>query len=288
MAGILSIVATPIGNLEDITLRALRTLRECDLIAAEDTRRTSGLIAHYEIRKPLVSLREHNEARESPKLVARMAEGAHVALVTDAGTPTISDPGSRLVRLAREHGIRIEPIPGPNAAVTALSASGLDVSQFSFLGYPPPSGSSRTRWMSDLATETRPVVFYEAPHRIRRTTADVLTVVKRPIIVMRELTKLHEELVICSTVEDAQALKQLGEFVLVVQPRDPLADSLPESSASDELVRAVLEATTGKSRLNLSQGAELVAQLTGRKPSEIKRIVKSYAYIGHKTQNSGR
>ena len=195
MAGTLFVVATPIGNLEDLTFRALRTLREVDLIAAEDTRRTAKLLAHYEIRKPLVSLREHNETRETPRLIARLRAGENVALVSDAGTPTIADPGARLVRPSATRGLPVVPIPGATAIATLLSASGFSGDQFVFLGFPPSSGAARARWFHDLATETRVALFFEAPHRAKRTLEELLDYVKRPIIVGRELTKVNEQLV---------------------------------------------------------------------------------------------
>ena len=195
MAGTLFVVATPIGNLEDLTFRALRTLREVDLIAAEDTRRTAKLLAHYEIRKPLVSLREHNETREAPRLIRRLQAGESIALVSDAGTPAIADPGARLVRAVREAGLPVVPIPGATAIATLLSASGFSGDQFVFMGFPPASGAARDRWLHQLAREDRVVLFFEAPHRARRTLEDVLDSVKRPIVVGRELTKVNEELV---------------------------------------------------------------------------------------------
>ncbi|HSF99640.1 MAG TPA: 16S rRNA (cytidine(1402)-2'-O)-methyltransferase, partial [Vicinamibacterales bacterium] len=194
MAGTLFVVATPIGNLEDLSFRALRTLREVDLVAAEDTRRTAKLLARYEVRKPLVSLREHNEAREAPRLLGRLSEGTSIALVSDAGTPGISDPGARLVRAAREAGLPVVPIPGPSAITTALSVSGVSASEFVFLGFPPSSGPPRVNWLAKLATEDRTVVFFESPHRIERTIREILEV-KQPIYVHRELTKIHEDFV---------------------------------------------------------------------------------------------
>src|SRR5690349_17707575 len=168
MPGTLFVVATPIGNLEDLTFRALRTLREVDLIAAEDTRRTAKLLAHYEIRKPMVSLHEHNEHREAPRLVERIAAGTSVALVSDAGTPGISDPGEQLVRLARERGLTVTPIPGPSAVMAALSVSGQPASEFVFMGFPPHSGKARSDWIGRLANESRTVVAFESPHRIHK------------------------------------------------------------------------------------------------------------------------
>src|SRR6186997_2323188 len=165
MAGALYVVATPIGNLEDLTFRALRTLKEVDLIAAEDTRRTSKLLAHYEIRKPLVSVHEHNEHRETPRILDRISRGESVALVTDAGTPGIADPGARLVEAARRDNVRVVPIPGPSAVATALSISGFSADEFAFMGFPPRSGKDRARWLRRLTNDSRVVVFFEAPHR---------------------------------------------------------------------------------------------------------------------------
>jgi 16S rRNA (cytidine1402-2'-O)-methyltransferase len=213
MPGTLFVVATPIGNLEDFTFRGVRTLREVDLIAAEDTRRTAKLLAHYEIQKPVVSLREHNEVRESTRLVARMLAGENIALVSDAGTPGIADPGARLVAAARASDIRVVPIPGANAIAAALSATGLPGDEFLFLGFAPSSGQERERWFEELAASHRTVVFYEAPHRIERTLNDSSKyLVNRQIIVCRELTKINEELVEWNN----RSIKPLGEFVVVV------------------------------------------------------------------------
>jgi 16S rRNA (cytidine1402-2'-O)-methyltransferase len=213
MPGTLFVVATPIGNLEDFTFRGVRTLREVDLIAAEDTRRTAKLLAHYDIQKPVVSLREHNEVRESTRLVARMLAGDNIALVSDAGTPGIADPGARLVAAARASEIRVIPIPGANAIAAALSATGLPGDEFLFLGFAPTSGQERERWFEELAASRRTVVFYEAPHRIERTLNDAAQyLVNRQIIVCRELTKINEELVKW----DNRSIKPLGEFVVVV------------------------------------------------------------------------
>lgn len=216
MAGTLFVVATPIGNLEDLTFRALRTLREVDVIAAEDTRRTAKLLAHYEIRKPLVSLREHNETREATRLIARLQAGENIALVSDAGTPTIADPGARLVRAVREAQLSIVPIPGATAIATLLSASGFSGDQFVFLGFPPSSGAARERWFHQLATETRVALFFEAPHRARRTLEELLKYVKRPIIVGRELTKVNEQLVIIHNHRDIASLRLIGELCVIV------------------------------------------------------------------------
>ena len=217
-SGVLYVVATPIGNLEDLTFRALRILQEVDLIAAEDTRRTARLLAHYQISKPLTSLREHNEARETPRLVQQLRAGSRVALVSDAGTPAIADPGARFVRDARAAGVSIVPIPGPSAITAALSISGLQASAFTFLGFPPASGSSRRHWFERLAQVEDVVVFFEAPHRVHRTLADLADIsVNRPIYVHREITKVHEYF---GESTESEPIVDRGEFTIVVGPSD--------------------------------------------------------------------
>jgi 16S rRNA (cytidine1402-2'-O)-methyltransferase len=218
MAGTLFVVATPIGNLEDLSFRALRTLKEVDVIAAEDTRRTAKLLAHYEIRQSMVSLHEHNERRETPRLLARLEAGESVALVSDAGTPGISDPGAHLVRMARRQGITVSPIPGPSAVTAALSASGVPANEFAFLGFPPRSGASRTQWFQRLAQEPRTVVFFEAPHRIGRTVTELTGIlVHRPIHIHHELTKIHETYVITPNIVPTSPIEARGEFVVVIE-----------------------------------------------------------------------
>src|SRR6185295_9846181 len=166
--GTMFVVATPIGNLEDITVRALRVLREVALIAAEDTRRTSHLLARHAITTPTTSLHEHNEAAKSASLVARLERGDSIALVSDAGTPTVSDPGGQLIRGALDAGIRVEPIPGPSAVLAALAASGLPTGSFTFLGFPPTKSKARTEWFERARRVAGTLIFFEAPHRIRR------------------------------------------------------------------------------------------------------------------------
>src|SRR5919108_741811 len=197
MPGTLYVVATPIGNLEDVTLRALRVLREVSVIAAEDTRRTARLLQHYSISTPTTSLHEHNERTKTPGLIDRLRNGESVALVSDAGTPVISDPGARLVAAAHAAGVRVEPVPGPSAALAALSASGLSGDAFTFVGFPPARAEARRNWLRELAHETRPLVLYEAPHRIRDTLEDMFSIWgDRTIALGRELTKVHEEMVV--------------------------------------------------------------------------------------------
>jgi 16S rRNA (cytidine1402-2'-O)-methyltransferase len=220
MPGILYVVATPIGNLEDVTLRALRVLREVALIAAEDTRRTSKLLQHYSISTPTTSLHEHNERIKTPALIARLQGGESVALVSDAGTPLVSDPGAQLVGAAHAAGIRVEPVPGPSAAMAALSASGFGADEFVFAGFPPPKSRARRQWLQRLAAESRLLVLYEAPHRIRDTLQDMADILgDRPILLARELTKRHEELVIRPISIHLTAIPAgRGEYTLVIPP----------------------------------------------------------------------
>jgi 16S rRNA (cytidine1402-2'-O)-methyltransferase len=223
MPGILYVVATPIGNLEDVTFRALRVLREVSLIAAEDTRRTARLLQHYSISTPTTSLHEHNERVRVAGLIERLARGDSIALVTDAGTPTVSDPGTLLVAAAHASGIRVEPIPGASAALAALSASGLSASQVVFAGFPPSRSHARKKWLSELAGESRLLVIFEAPHRISATLTDMREILgDRIVAVGRELTKAHEELVVRPISQHLARLGEgRGEFTLVVAPEPP-------------------------------------------------------------------
>ena len=229
MAGILYVVATPIGNLEDVTLRALRILREVSLIAAEDTRRTARLLQHYSISTRTTSLHEHNEREKTPRLVERLQSGESIALVSDAGTPLISDPGQTLVAAARDAGIRVESIPGASAVMAAVAALGLPATEFTFLGFPPNRPKDRKTWFADVAGHPRPVVFFEAPHRIRRTLEALSEVLEpdRTVGIARELTKAHEELVVRPISELSQSLKEVrGEFTVLVLPRLGDVDAL--------------------------------------------------------------
>ena len=218
--GTLYIVATPIGNLEDITLRALRILKEVDVIAAEDTRHTAILLHRYDIRTPTTSFHQHNEREKTSALLARLQRGESVALVSDAGTPGISDPGFRLVNAAREAGHHVFAIPGPSAVLAALVSSGFQTDSFTFLGFPPWKAAARRVWMNQLAIQPRTVVFFEAPHRLRKTLEELAQVLgERPICLAKELTKIHEKLVVRPIYEILRLLEPIkGEYVIVVPP----------------------------------------------------------------------
>jgi 16S rRNA (cytidine1402-2'-O)-methyltransferase len=229
MPGTLFVVATPIGNLEDISARALRVLREVAVIAAEDTRRTGHLLARFAITTPSTSLHEHNERSKSRALIARLLEGQSVALVSDAGTPTVSDPGLKLIQQAIAAQIRVEPIPGPSAIMAALSASGMAGETFTFLGFPPTRAKDRKQWFDSLANAGTTVVFFEAPHRFRATLKELQDRIgNQTIVVARELTKAHEELVRRQISELlAHFERPLGEFTIIVNGRQ-----IPEITAA--------------------------------------------------------
>ena len=241
-------VATPIGNLEDITLRALRILKEVDLIACEDTRQTMKLLAHFEIQKRLVSYHEHNEITRAAEIVIDLEQGAKVALVSDAGTPVVSDPGHHLVNLCLRHGIQVVPVPGASAFVAALAASGMPVEEFSFVGFLPSRPTERRKALRELAAERRTIVFYEAPHRLLDTLEDARDVLgNRTTVVAREVTKLYEEFLRgrIETVLEAVKLKPpRGEITLILGPPDEEAlriDGAAGVAAALPLARRVEE-----------------------------------------------
>jgi 16S rRNA (cytidine1402-2'-O)-methyltransferase len=249
MAGTLYVVATPIGNLEDITVRALRILREVALIAAEDTRRTAHLLTRYGITTPTTSLHEHNEHRKSASLIARLQRDESVALVSDAGTPTVSDPGQHLISEAIRTGIRVEAIPGPNAAMAALSVSGLGTDSFVFLGFPPTKAKDRKCWMERLKEAASLAVFYEAPHRIVQTLEEIrVTIGDAYAVIGRELTKAHEELVrgpISQVLSGGLTAK--GEFTVILdigRMTDITTINGTEETRKDDLVTEFGHMTT--------------------------------------------
>ncbi len=219
-SGILYLVATPIGNLADITFRAIETLREVDLIAAEDTRHAAILLHHYEIRKPVVSYYEENEKRRSQELLDKLSAGQNIALITDAGTPLLSDPGFQLVRKAIENDIRIVPIPGASSILTALMASGLPTDRFTFEGFLPRKKGRLTR-LNELANEPRTMVFFESPHRVLETLQDFLEKFgDRPAVCAREMTKVYEEFRrdrLSNLIKHFENHPAKGEFVIIVE-----------------------------------------------------------------------
>ncbi len=250
MSGTLHVVATPIGNLEDITLRAIRVLKEAGLIAAEDTRHTARLLQRYEIRTPMTSFHEHNEREKLPSLIGRLKSGQSLAIVSDAGTPGVCDPGYRLVRAAIDEGISVEVVPGPSALLTALLASGLPSDSFTFLGFPPAKGRAREAWIAETAAQPRTVVFFEAPHRIRQTLEDLGRMAgTRAVAVARELTKFHEQ-VARGTLSDiiGQLPEPRGEFTVVLGPSTGLPSRVAPSDETiwSDFQRLVTESRTSR------------------------------------------
>jgi len=224
MSGKLYLCATPIGNLEDITFRVIRTLKEVDVIAAEDTRNSIKLLNHFEIKTPLTSYHEFNKYDKAKVLVSRMLGGENIALITDAGTPGISDPGEELVRQCYEAGVEVTSLPGAAACVTALTLSGLSTRRFAFEAFLPADKKEKAAILEELKSETRTIIIYEAPHRLKKTIAELLSVLgNRKLTAVKELTKLHEN-VFLTTFEEALAYYEenepRGEFVLVIEGRD--------------------------------------------------------------------
>jgi 16S rRNA (cytidine1402-2'-O)-methyltransferase len=263
MSGTLFVVATPIGNLEDLSPRARQTLAEVDLVAAEDTRHTGRLLLHLGLKTRLFALHEHNEARVAVALIEQLKDGTSVALVSDAGTPLVSDPGYRLVLAAHANGIAVSPVPGPSAVTAALSISGLPTDRFAFEGFPPAKSVARRKWLQDRAAEPRTLVFFEAVHRIGATLADMVDVfgAERQAFLGRELTKLHEQCVRASLgelLDDVSdgAIVSKGEFVIAVQGTGAAAAS---SIDTDRLLAELADA------LPLKKAAAIAARVTGEK-----------------------
>lgn len=275
MPATLYIVATPIGNLEDITLRALRVLRDVSVIAAEDTRRTAHLLARYAITTPSTSLHEHNEAGKSGALIARLQRGDSVALVSDAGTPTVSDPGGLLIKAAIDVGIRVEPVPGPSAVLAALAASGLPTETFAFLGFPPIKSMDRSRWFERVRTIGGTIVFFEAPHRIQAT----LEQLRREFgdcegVVARELTKIHEQLVRGQISEVSNLTGEgRGEFTVVINIGDMTNNkaSEPATAASMANEFGVLTNLRANSR---RKAINILARRHGMAPNAVYALLE--------------
>lgn len=245
MAGILYLVPTPIGNLGDISDRCRETLAAADFIAAEDTRVSIKLLNHLELKKPMVSYHEHNKKESGEKLLARLLAGESCALVTDAGSPAISDPGEDLVRLCAEHGVQVIAIPGPCALVTALSISALPTGRFCFEGFLPVPKKERQERLNALVRESRTMIFYEAPHKLRTTLADLLSAfgAERKISLCRELTKLHEQvqrMTLAQAVDFYKENEPRGEYVLVVEGAAEVQEDVSETDALS-LVKALME-----------------------------------------------
>lgn len=219
MSGDLYIVATPIGNLEDITLRAIRILKQVDIIAAEDTRHTLKLLNNLQISKPLISYHRHNEGIKTQELIDKLIEGKNIALVSDAGTPVISDPGGEIVKKAIQNNIKVIPIPGPCALITALIASGIDAKEFTFLGFLPMNKKNRKEKLQTIGEENKTIILYEAPHKLLSTLQDLKNVIQnRKIVLAKELTKIHETY-ITGTVDELLQIVQTpkGEYVIIIE-----------------------------------------------------------------------
>ncbi len=270
--GVLYVVATPIGNLGDMTPRAVEILQAVDLIAAEDTRHSGRLLTHFSIGTPAIALHEHNERTQAPRLVERIATGESLALISDAGTPLVSDPGFHLVRLAREQGIRVVPVPGASAVMAGLSVSGLPTDRFIFEGFLPAKSGPRRKRLQALVAETRTLIFYEAPHRVRSTLEDMVAVVGegRRAVLARELTKTFE------TVKDAplgelaawvrdDADQQKGEIVLLLAGA-PGGEDGGDDSEARRILGVLLE------ELPLSQASALAARITGLKKKQLYQL----------------
>lgn len=270
-AGTLYVVGTPIGNFEDITLRALRTLKEVDLIACEDTRHTQKLLNHFSIKTRTISYHQHNEMTRAPELIVQMEGGRHVALVSDAGVPVISDPGFRLVQLAIRHEVRVVPIPGASAVVAALSGAGLPADNFRFLGFLPSRKLARRESLQALEHAAETLVFYESPHRILEMLEDTLEILgDRPTAVARELTKFHEEFLRAPVSEVLARLKKKpvkGEITVVVGP----STSPKPKSESSQLIHTEIENAMSRENLEERDALKAVARRRGISKSEAYR-----------------
>jgi len=268
----LYLVATPIGNLEDITLRAIRVLKQCDLIACEDTRQTQKLLNHFGIEKPTVSYHEHNEASRAAELIERLAAGVRIAMVSDAGTPGISDPGHRLIALAIERQLTVVPVPGPSALVTALVGSGLPLHPFSFRGFLLPKSGARRRELEKIRQSQQTEIFYEAPHRICEALEDVAATLGpgRRVVVARELTKIHEEFLRGTAAEVLAVLNARadvkGEIVLLIGPAAEGEASVPSMSIRERVDQLMRE-----DKLDEKAALKKVAKERGISKSEAYR-----------------
>jgi 16S rRNA (cytidine1402-2'-O)-methyltransferase len=283
--GVLYIVATPIGNLEDITVRALKILRDVDLIAAEDTRKSGKLLSHYRIKNRLVSYHEHNEKRRTPELVDQLLEGTSIALVSNAGTPCVSDPGYRLVAAAVANKIPVVPVPGPSAVMTAMSAAGLPTDSFVFIGFAPKKKGKRMKLLAELAFEPRALIFFESPRRILTFLEEVVSYIgDRPAVLAREMTKLHAEFIrgsvseILETLEAKPEIK--GECTLLV------GGCQKEKAVGRAVVKAEITSALEKQKGGLSDIAKTIAQKYGLSKKEVYEM--ALAVRGQKTEGRGQ
>jgi 16S rRNA (cytidine1402-2'-O)-methyltransferase len=268
--GTLYVVATPIGNLEDITYRAVRVLKEADLIACEDTRHTARLLNHYGIDKPMISYHEHNEAARAEELVGKLEAGMNVAQVSDAGMPGISDPGYRVIHVAIERGVQVVPIPGPSALVAALAASGLPTDSFQFLGFLPAKSGQRRTLLESLRSAAYTIVVYEAPHRIVETMEDIVELLgeARPVVLARELTKVHEEFIrgtASHVLARVQEHELKGEMTLLIGK-----GAQQEQVAAKDIAQR-LDEIMRERELDEKAGLKILAKERGLSKSEVYR-----------------
>jgi 16S rRNA (cytidine1402-2'-O)-methyltransferase len=270
--GTLFLVATPIGNLGDITLRAIETLKNADAIAAEDTRHTAGLLAHFGLSKKLIAVHEHNENQAAEKLLIQLKNGENIALVTDAGTPGISDPGAIVVKVVREAGVKVVPIPGVSAVITALSASGIVQNGFYFHGFLPASATARRKALESLKSISVTLVLYEAPHRIVECVEDIAKVLgeARNITFARELTKTFETIYTCSADRasawlQADTNQQRGEFVLLIEAA-PVIEAQEISEEAQRILKCLL------AELPLKQAVTLATEITQLKKNDLYEL----------------
>jgi 16S rRNA (cytidine1402-2'-O)-methyltransferase len=262
------VVATPIGNREDITVRALNTLREVDLIAAEDTRKTGSFLSHHNIKNRLISYHEHNENKRTPQIISKLMDGSSIALVSNAGTPSVSDPGYRLIEAAIENNIKVIPIPGVSASTTAISVSGLPTDSFVFIGFPPKKKGKRLKFLTELGLEPRPLIFYESPKRLLTLLEDIISCMgDRPAVLAREMTKLHEEFIRGSVSEILMTTKKRsnvkGECTLLVAGREE------KEEIDSEIVEGEIKAELEKQQSGLSAIAKTIAKKYGLPKNKI-------------------
>ena len=273
MSGILYVVGTPIGNLGDISPRALRTLEECDFIAAEDTRVTLKLLNHFEIKKPLISYFEHNRRQKGEYITDRILAGENCAIVTDAGMPAVSDPGEDLVALCHEKGIQVSVVPGPSAFVAAIALSGLPVGRFTFEGFLSVSRVSRREHLEEVKKEKRTMVFYEAPHKLSATLSDMYAYFgDRKLAIVREITKIHEEVIRTTLAEASEKYKEeslKGEIVLVIEGYTESEEDIPTLEDAIEKAREYMQ-----EGMSVSFAAKQAAKDTGIKKGDIYKALQ--------------